>query len=142
MQDHVKIFEDYLKKHNLKLTRPRHVILAAVFANHSHFDVDALYDQIHQKYTDVSRATIYRTMPLLIEAGLIKRSLRSQARDHYEHIFGHKHHLHLICNKCGSIIEAESAAVEALLQNLAKRYNFTITECNIGARGLCEKCRE
>lgn len=142
MQAHVKIFENYLKKHNLKLTRPRHIILDAVFANHSHFYVDALYDQIRQEHSDVSRATIYRTMPLLIESGLIKQSLRCQAKDHYEHVFGHEHHLHLICNKCGAIIEARSDAVETQLMKLAEEHHFTITECNIGARGICEKCRE
>lgn len=141
MEDHVVVFEQFLKDRDLKLTRPRRIILDAVFATHSHFDVDALFDEIRQKYDDVSRATIYRTMPLLVEAGLIKQSLRCQAKDHYEHIFGHKHHLHFICSKCGAILEADSDAIEAKLKELAHTYGFEVNEMNIGARGLCKKCR-
>lgn len=141
MEDHVAVFEQFLKDRDLKLTRPRRIILDAVFATHSHFDVDALFDDIRQKYDDVSRATIYRTMPLLVESGLIKQSLRCQAKDHYEHIFGHKHHLHFICNECGEIIEADSDTIETALKGLAKEHGFEISEINIGARGLCRKCR-
>ena len=141
MEQELKIFKDYLQKHELKLTKPRQIILEEVFNTHKHFNVDQLYDQIKGKHTNVSRATIYRTLPLLEEANLIKNALRCEAKDHYEHIYGHEKHLHLICKKCGTIIEAEITDIEALLNKIADAKKFSIDEYNVGARGLCAKCK-
>ncbi len=134
------VFEKYLVSKDLKLTKPRKIILDTVFATHEHFNVDELYDKIRKKHKNVSRATIYRTIPLLVESGLIKQSLRCLAKDHYEHTFGHDRHLHLICEKCGKIIEVESKEAENILNKLAKTHNFDIKEFNVGAKGICKKC--
>lgn len=141
MEQELKIFKIFLQEHDLKLTKPRKIILEEVFQTHEHFNVDQLYDQIKQKHSNVSRATIYRTLPLLEEAQLIKNALRCEAKDHYEHIYGHEKHLHFICKNCGTIIEAEITAIEALLNKMADAKNFSIDEYNVGARGLCAKCK-
>ncbi|MCK4957332.1 MAG: transcriptional repressor [Candidatus Cloacimonetes bacterium] len=140
MNQEQKIFKEFLQKKGLKLTKPRQIILEEVFLTHKHFNVDQLYDQIKIKYSNVSRATIYRTMPLLIEASLIKNALRCEAKDHYEHIYGHERHLHLICNKCGTIIEAEISDMEQLLNQIAETKKFHIEDYNVGARGVCVNC--
>jgi len=140
MLDHESVFENFLKTKGLKLTKPRKIILDEVFKDHGHFNVDALYDLIRKDHNNVSRATIYRTMPLLVGSGLIKQSLRCQAKDHYEHIHGHPSHLHLICVKCGRIIEVESKSIEATLLDLSQKKGFTIKEFNVGAKGICKKC--
>ncbi len=136
-----RVFGKYLISKGLKLTKPRKIILDTVFATHKHFNVDELYDLIRKKHKDVSRATIYRTIPLLVDSGLIKQSLRCLAKDHYEHTYGHDRHLHLICEKCGKIIEVESKETENILNELAKKHNFNIREFNVGAKGICKKCR-
>lgn len=140
MENFEKVFENYLRSRSLKMTRPRKIILEAVFETHDHFDVDNLYDLIRKEHKDVSRATIYRTIPLLIEAGLIKQSLRCQAKDQYEHIYGHSHHLHFLCVECGKIIEAESKEVEALIDKIAEEKLFKIKDFELGAKGYCSKC--
>ena len=137
-----RIFSDFLRTKGLKLTNPRKTILYTVFATHEHFNVDELYDKIRKKHKNVSRATIYRTIPLLVESGLIKQSLRCMAKDHYEHTYGHQSHLHFICNKCRRIIEVESKDIEKILTRLAKEQEFTIEEFNIGAKGICKKCKK
>jgi len=136
------VFEKYLVSKGLKLTKPRKIILNTVFATHEHFNIDELYDQIRKKHKDVSRATIYRTIPLLVKSGLIKQSIRCLAKDHYEHTYGHNRHLHLICEKCGKIIEVESKEAESILNKLAKIHSFDIKEYNVGAKGLCRECRK
>ncbi len=141
MQEHERIFDNFLKTKGLKLTKPRKIILDEVYENHDHFNVDQLYDRIRKEHIDVSRATIYRTMPLLVAAGLIKQSIRYQAKDHYEHIHGHERHLHLVCAKCGKIIEADSSDAEKLLQKIADKQNFRIKDFNIEVNGLCRDCR-
>jgi Fur family ferric uptake transcriptional regulator len=140
MQEHEKLFRDFLKTKGLKLTSPRKVILDTIFTYHRHFNVDALYDVIRKDHQNVSRATIYRTMPLLVESGLIKQSLRCQSKDHYEHIHGHDDHLHLLCIKCGDIIEVDSKTIDAALGKLAKSTKFILNDYNLGAKGICEAC--
>ena len=99
MKKEKELYRDFLKSKNLKLTKPRLIIMEAVFENHEHFNVDDLYEQIKKKHKNVSRATIYRTVPLLVESGLIKQSLRCESKDIYEHTYGHENHLHFICEK-------------------------------------------
>ena len=141
MKDYEVIFREFLKEKNLKLTKPRKIILEEVFKNHEHFNVDSLYDQIRKKHKDVSRATIYRTMPLLIESGLLKQSLRCQSKDHYEHIHGSSSHLHFLCIKCGKIFEAQNQDIEDKIRKLAEKIDFNIKEFNIGAKGICKDCQ-
>ena len=141
MKEHEKIFKEFLKTKGLKLTAPRRIILDTIFTYHRHFNVDALYDVIRKDHNNVSRATIYRTMPLLVESGLIKQSLRCQSKDHYEHIHGHEDHLHFLCIKCGNIIEVESGDIEKALNKLAEKKNFKISDYNLGAKGICQKCQ-
>lgn len=141
MKEHEKLFKNFLKTKGLKLTVPRKAILDTIFTYHRHFNVDALYDVIRKDHRNVSRATIYRTMPLLVESGLIKQSLRCQSKDHYEHIHGHSDHLHLLCVKCGDIIEVESSEIDKALANLAETKNFILNDYNLSAKGICENCR-
>ncbi len=142
MQSYEKAFIGFLREKGLKLTNPRRIILEAVFANHGHFDIETLYDQIRSEHKGVSRATIYRTVPLLVEAGLIKKPLRQDSKDQYEHSYRHRDHLHLICSECGKIIEASSKQIEKQLQQIAEKYEFEIDEKNITVDGLCKICRK
>ena len=142
MSKELQIFHEFLQKKGLKLTKPREIILEEVFHTNKHFNVDELYDQIRRKYENVSRATVYRTIPLLIEANLIKNALRCAAKDHYEHIYWSSNHFHLVCKKCGKIIEEDLKEVEEVLQKYAKLHNFKIEEFNIGANGYCSDCRK
>ncbi len=140
MNDYSKIFTDFLLRKEMKFTNSRKIILDTVFSLHDHFDIETLYETIKTKHNNVSRATIYRAIPLLIEAGLLKKSLRSLSKDKYEHIFGHPSHLHLICDKCGKIIEEVDKDVENLLNKIAIKYDFKIKEVNVSLRGFCSDC--
>jgi len=142
MKKERELYREFLKSKDLKLTKPRLIIMEAVFENHEHFNVDDLYEQIRKKHKNVSRATIYRTVPLLVESGLIKQSLRCESKDIYEHTYGHENHLHFICVNCGKIIESGFNDVAELINKLAEKENFKISEYNLGARGLCENCQK
>ncbi len=145
MKNHNTVFEEFLKSKNLKLTEQRKIILNAVFENHNHFCVDTLYDQIQQSKLDqefVSRATIYRTIPLLIEAKMIKVSEKISEKENYEHTYGHPKHAHLMCIICNKIIEEdENKKINNALNQIAKKYNFKITDFNICIKGECCDCR-
>lgn len=107
MEDFQALFSDFLARRGMKFTEPRRQILEAVFALHEHFNAEQLYDKVRKLSAEVSLATVYRTLPLLVEAGLIQLSLRFSSRDVYEHIFGHPRHVHWVCSNCGSVQETE-----------------------------------
>jgi Fur family ferric uptake transcriptional regulator len=107
-------FSKFLEGRGLKFTLERKDILAAISSFHKHFDIEELYEKLRKQGKHLSRATIYRTLPLLVESDLIRETFRCQERVSYEHIFGHKHHDHMVCIKCGRIIEFRSEEIEKL----------------------------
>jgi len=140
MADHATIFRDYLEKKGLKLTSPRKKILEAVFAIHEHFNAEELYGRIKSHSQGISLATVYRTLPLLLEAGLVQHALRSAGRERYEHIYGHPKHIHWLCRSCGSLVETDLQSVDPLIAELAKSLNFKEEDIELSIRGLCWKC--
>jgi Fur family transcriptional regulator, ferric uptake regulator len=141
MQNHEHMFEAFLVKKELKFTLPRKLILSTVFALHEHFDAEQLYDEVRKASRNVSRATVYRTIPLLVEAGLIQKSVRNEARDTYEHIYGHPRHAHWVCRECGGVLETDMQEICKQLQKRAAVQNFEIAEISLEIKGLCWKCR-
>ncbi len=105
MDNQVAAFQEFLSRKGLKLTTPRREILNAVFSLHEHFDAEQLHAVLRGLKLRISLATIYRTLPLLAEAGLIQLSLRSSSRDVFELIYGHPRHIHWICSCCGRVQE-------------------------------------
>ena len=140
MQEHEKVFQNYLATKGLKLTRSRQLILNTVFEMHEHFDVEALYDRIRNITLEISRATVYRCIPLLKESGLIQQSMRNSSRDSFEHILGHPRHIHWICSKCGTVVETDYEELAAVLNRNAKRLKFAICEPKLNVYGVCWKC--
>ena len=92
------LFRDYLEQSQLKYTPERKVILREIFSLHNHFEADELYFKLRQKGGQrISRATVYRTLPLLEKSGLIRKVVFVDKHTHYELAYGHMHHEHLIC---------------------------------------------
>ncbi len=136
-----KIFTDYLKQKNLKVTGEREQILEAVFETHEHFDAEELLMTFKTKKISVSRATIYRTLDLLIECRLVKKLYFGESQARYEHVFGHDHHDHLICSNCGKIIEFYSDQLEAVQSRICGQYDFKELDHSLRIFGVCRECR-
>ncbi len=135
-----KIFKEFLAKKGLKLTKERSAILEEVFSTHGHFDPDDLLMKMRQKGIRVSKASIYRTLPLLLECGLVEEVEKVDKHAHYEHTFGHGHHDHLICIKCGKVIDVYSEKLERLQKKLCNREKFRCVTHSLEIKGYCEKC--
>lgn len=143
MKDHKSAFRLYLKENGIKLTNQRSIILDTVFSTHSHFDAESLFLIIQKQghIKSVSLTSIYRTLPLLLDAGLIKRSPGNPIREQYEHVYGHPEHCHLECNKCGVIIEEKVTHEQRnVLQNMTDKFGFKTTELEIHLLGICKSC--
>jgi len=135
------IFKKYLKSRGLKFTPERRNVLEGVVSILGHFDADRLYEKLHRRYKALSLATIYRTLPHLIASGLIREVLRSGSRLQYEKSFGYPHHDHLLCIKCGKILEFEDDEIERLQNSVCRRHNFKSIEYRLGIRGYCKVCQ-
>lgn len=135
-----QIFVANLKKKGLKLTKERKAILNVVFLWHKHFDAESVFKYFKNKNMPISLATVYRTLPLLEEAQLIKKAVSSTSKDSYEHTFGHPEHLHFICKKCGLIKEENFDLVDFQINKIAKRIGFEIHQSKLEIEGFCQKC--
>jgi Fur family ferric uptake transcriptional regulator len=142
MQSELEIFHDYIRQRGLRWTPERKLILQEIFQIHEHFDVDGLYLQLKQKGTKVSKASIYRAIPLFIDCGLIREVDFSNGHWHYEHIYGHGHHSHLKCLGCGKILEFEEPALTQVERRLAREYDYSIVTHQLEVRGYCPACRK
>lgn len=134
-------FREFLKGKGLRLTHEREAILREVFATKGqHFDPEELHISLRQKDADVSRASVYRTIPLLIEAGIIEEVERIDKHAHYELTYGREHHDHMLCLGCGKVIEFLSQEMEELQERICKEHGFTGETHTLEIKGYCRKC--
>ena len=133
-------FAEYLAKHHLKMTRERRGILEKVLTLRGHFDVEQLLALLNASGQPVSRATLYRTLPRLEEAGLVHKVEMGHGQARYEPMFGRHHHDHMVCLRCGRIIEFESREIERLQEEVCRRKKFRMTDHTHQIRGYCERC--
>lgn len=142
MKSELEIFREFLKKKGMRYTPEREIIIKEIFAIHDHFDVDSLYISMRKKDARVSKASIYRLMPLLIEAGLVEEVFFDGGQMYYEHIYGHDHHCHLRCVKCKKIQEFSDSRIREIEQTLAQKFDYRIIRHKLEVMGLCSECRD
>ncbi len=134
------ILREFLAARGLRFTAPRRAALRAVMSLEKHFGLP----HIERKLAGggAHRATLYRTLPLLEEAGIIRRVREKLDHWHYEHLVGHEHHAHLLCVGCGKVIEVASPAIEREQQRLCRGHGFQERSHSFIVRGLCAGCRD
>jgi Fur family transcriptional regulator, ferric uptake regulator len=137
-----KVFIKLLQDRGHRLTKARLVILQKALSCSGHFDPESLYLQIKRGGSEASRASVYRTLNLLCECGLIEQVRKTEHGAVYERTFGHKHHDHMLCTGCGDIIEFYSGELEKIQDNLCKKQGFQGTSHTLEIRGYCKKCRK
>lgn len=137
-------FRRLLRKKGLRYSTVREAVARAALGYDGHFEVNDLMGELTRaNVKDAHLATVYRTLPLLVEAGLIQPTqLSSGERRFYEAAFERPHHDHLICTGCGKVVEFEFEAFEVLQHDIARRYGFELSEHVHELLGRCERCRE
>jgi Fur family ferric uptake transcriptional regulator len=137
----IQRFQQFLSGHGLKLTNERTALVREIFSIHYHFEADELLFKMKEKHVKISRATVYRTLELLVKSGMVRRVHLGEDHYHYEHVTGNSHHDHLICTTCGSVIEFHDPAIEARQREICERKKFTPTFHNLQILGVCDACR-
>jgi Fur family transcriptional regulator, ferric uptake regulator len=142
VQKEINRFGDFLQTQGLKLTSERTALVREIFSTHYHFEADELLFKMKDKAVKISRATVYRTLELLVKSGMVRRVHLGEDHYHYEHVRGDSHHDHLICTMCGGVIEFHDEELERRQREICERKKFTPTFHNLQILGVCDSCRK
>ena len=137
-------FREYLETKKMRLTRERQIIFDEIFESHDHFDAEQLITRLTTRKNSirVSRATVYRTMQSMEEAGLIRKVARNNDREIYEHDYGYPKHDHLVCKKCGKLEEFENQEISRLIKMIVEERAFLMEGHRLEVTGICMECRK
>lgn len=134
------IFREFLRDRGFKYTPERQTLLREVLSTDEHFEAEQLLISLRQQGKRVAKATIYRTLPLLVTCGIIKQVQFGDNLARYEHTFGHDPHDHMVCQRCRRIIEFDNSDVVRLRSVLAARHKFHGIAHRFQIIGLCLEC--
>lgn len=142
MSSELELLRLYIQSRNMRYTPEREEVVREVFSRHDHFTADDLYLGLREKNSCISRASIYRTLPLLTDAGLVDEVFTKGGVTYYEHTYGHEDHCHLRCLVCGRVDEFSESSLEGLDRRLAKRLGYVVTGHRLEVNGVCPDCQD
>ena len=135
-------FMHFLAHKNLRITSQRQAIVDTVFSTDKHFTAEQLLDWSRRRDKSVSRATVYRTLPLLTESGLVREMDFGKDYKYYDPNYAdHPNHNHIICNDCEKIVEFESDKIEKLETEITRRLGFSMKMQRLQITGSCEELK-
>jgi len=133
-------FERFLHRKDLRLTEARSAIVEAALARRGHYPIEDLIADLKARGIRGSKATVYRTLPLLAEAGIVQPAIVAGDSKSYETTFGLEHHDHLLCHVCGKVVEFEFEAFEILQRDVASKHGFKLLSHHHELVGICPDC--
>ena len=129
-----------LKTYGYKLTPQRRAVIRAVASNQDHLTPAAIYEKVHQDHPDIGLVTVYRTLDILAELGLIcELHAGGSCRSYTLSTSGHHHHL--ICSSCGTVVDVTGYHLAGLEQRLSRKTGFEIKDHLLEFIGLCQACQ-
>jgi Fur family ferric uptake transcriptional regulator len=136
-------FLDFLARKNLRITAQREAIIETAFSTDQHFTAEQLLEWSRRKDKSVSRATVYRTLPLLTESGLVREMDFGKDYKFYDPNYAeHPHHNHIICQDCDKIVEFESEKIERLENEISQRLGFSLKAHRLQITATCEELKK
>ncbi len=135
--------EDFIRRKGLRRTDQRDRIIQEVFSKDEHFNAEELYERIRKTSSATSRATVYRTLALLVEAGLLREIDLGENETTYDPNFLNKpSHNHLVCIDCGRVLEFEDPHIDTLNDCVTRRLGFRPVEHTLKIEASCEQLRQ
>ena len=138
------VLKEDLKSKGYKLTPQRRAIVDTIIENEGkHLTAEEIYEQVKKNCPEIGLATVYRTILLLEDIGVISKLILNDGCSRYELVHRnerHRHH-HLICNICNGVIEVEDDLLEELEDGIEKKYKFKILDHALKFFGICENCQ-
>jgi Fur family ferric uptake transcriptional regulator len=142
VSNRLAVFRQWIKEQGLKATAQREDIAQAFFSTNRHISVEELYSEVRRHTPRVGYATVYRTMKLLKECGLAAERHFADGQARFENVEAERHHDHIICERCGRIVEFIQPQIEKLQADVAQRFGFVATMHKMEIYGICKECRE
>ena len=142
MENAKRIFDAFLCAKGLRHTDQRDIILDTFLGMEGHFSAEEIYRIVSEKNPEIGYATVYRTIKLLCDAGIARGIYFDDGRTRYEHKYGHGHHDHLVCIRCGKVIEIFDPKIEEAQERLAKEKGFVLIRHQLNIFGVCKECRK
>ncbi|EHI96838.1 ferric uptake regulator, Fur family [Clostridium sp. DL-VIII] len=144
MNHYLNNIYEQLKIAGIALTCQRKIILQVLFENKdNHLSVEEIYHYVRIKIPDTGLATVYRTLELLYQLGIVRKLTFGDNVARYEMVSSeseHKHHF--ICKECGTIIDVKDDFISIFNNRISNKYGFYLTEQSIVFEGLCSQCLE
>lgn len=135
-------FRRHLREHHQPVTRQRDLVAQAVFLAEDHVSVEGIRRELKQHATQVGTATVYRTLDLLVESGLVRAHDFGEGFKRYEPVVSQADHEHLICQRCGRVVEFANERLERMLPVLADEHGFQHQRHRLEIYGVCRECRQ
>jgi Fur family ferric uptake transcriptional regulator len=134
-------FRRFLRERGLPVTTQREQVAEVLFAAGGHVSVDDVEHLLGVRDLHVGKATIYRTLDLLSQSGMIIQRDFGEGFRRYERVPGHPHHEHLICLRCGKVVEFQNNRLERLKTLIADEYGFQHSHHRLEIYGVCRECQ-
>jgi Fur family ferric uptake transcriptional regulator len=138
----VRLFSRYLREQGLPITQQREAVAQVVFSSTGHLSVEEIEQRLRQDEERIGKATIYRTLDLLVKSKLVEEHDFGEGFKRYEHRLSRQPvHEHLICLECGTVIEFRSDEVARIEQRVLSDHGFEPSRHRLEIYGLCRDCR-
>jgi Fur family ferric uptake transcriptional regulator len=134
-------FHRYLRDHHQPVTRQRDRVAQVVFLSDGHLSVDEILRRLREQDETVGTATVYRTLEVLVESGLVRAHDFGEGFKRYEAMLTQMHHEHLICERCGRVVEFQNERLERMLPIIADEHSFQHQRHRVEIYGVCADCR-
>lgn len=138
---HIDTILQSLRSRGYRLTPQREMIVEAVAHSPTHLSAEQVYELVQARTRAMDIATVYRTLDLLVEEGLLSRIDVGGDRSLYAAAH-HGPHIHLVCRRCGKVIEADQSLIQPLEEDLQAAHGFTPDLEHISLFGLCQECQD
>ena len=135
------IFSAYLEQKGQRKTIERYAILEEIYSRTDHFEAEQLYTDLINKPINVSRATVYNTLELLVSCDLVKKHQFGKNQAQYERSYGYKQHDHIICVDCKKVVEFCDPRIQQIKSMMGELLNFKITHHSLYCYGVCGTCQ-